>query len=207
MKVFIILFVILILMISCKSANKLPDIKYKLIYPENLDIVTREEWGSVADSNSIDEHKIKRITIHHGGVEFGNEKNVIDHLKHLQAWSRSDKNWINIPYHYLLDLDGNIYEGRQLKYPGDTNTDYNPNGHLLICVLGNYEIQKINDKQLGNLVNLCNYFCQELNLNPDSIKGHKDYTDTACPGKDLYKYINDGSLVTLVKKGKTNSKK
>ena len=71
---------------------------------------------------------------------------------------------------------------------------------MLICVLGNYEIQEINDRQINNLVNLIVFFMKELNLNPEEIKGHKDYAETLCPGKDLYKYLKSGKLLTMVKK-------
>jgi len=32
----------------------------------------------------------------------------------------------------------------------------------------------------------------------DLIKSHKDYTETLCPGKDLYRYLEDGSLIKRV---------
>jgi hypothetical protein len=106
---------------------------------------------------------------------------------------------MDIPYHFMIDIKGNIYEGRSLDYPGDTNTNYNPERHLLICLMGNYEVQKVNEIQLKSIIKLLTYFCRELGINPDLIKSHKDYTETACPGKDFYRYIQDGSIIDKVK--------
>lgn len=199
MKYFIIL-ILSINFITCNSKSKISLVKYNLDYPNNLKIITRDDWGSTPNTSEMGEHHITKITLHHGGVEFMDDKDPIEYLKNLQSWSRSEKKWIDIPYHYLIDLNGIIYEGRHLKYPGNTNTNYDPAGHLLICILGNYEVQKLKNIQLNTLIDLIAYFCHELNINPNAIKGHKDYTDTACPGKDLYKYIEDGTITATVEK-------
>ena len=34
--------------------------------------------------------------------------------------------------------------------------------------------------------------------NKPMIKGHKDYAETACPGKDFYKYLENGTIVKTV---------
>lgn len=172
--------------------------------PADLHIVTRAEWGSVDTVINQPEQVINRITIHHGGVIFDGKKATDAYLRDLQSWSRSEKKWIDIPYHYVMDLEGRVYEARPVKYAGDTNTDYDPAGHLLICVLGNYEEQVISAQQIENLTVLLSRFSRQYKVRPDLIRGHKDYTETDCPGKDLYRFLADGSLVSAVKeKNKT----
>lgn len=122
-------------------------------------------------------------------------------LQGLQRFSQNDKNWIDIPYHFSIDLEGNIYENRPLKYPGDTNTEYDPTGHALIQVLGNYEVQKVNDKQLDAIAHLSAWLAQEYDVSTDAIATHKDYSDqTVCPGEDLYKYFEDGTIINRIQK-------
>ena len=106
----------------------------------------------------------------------------------------AEKNWIDIPYHFMIDMDGKIYETRPINYPGATNTEYDPTGHALICVMGNYENQIISEDQLAAVVNLSAFLAKLYNFTPDNIKGHKDYTETLCPGKDLYRYLEDGTI-------------
>ena len=81
-------------------------------------------------------HVPKFITLHHGGVAFLRDKDPKQYLRNLQSWSRGTRLWADIPYHCLIDLDGNVYEGRDVNYAGETNTEYDPSGHALIVVLG-----------------------------------------------------------------------
>jgi hypothetical protein len=185
----------LFILLSCSSQNNEIGRNYNFVFPENIKIITQKDWGGINNQQTIKSHKIESITLHHGGVEFQVEKDPIEYMRNLQSWSRSEKKWIDIPYHFLIDLNGNIYEGRSIEYPGDTNTTYDPIGHLLICVMGNYEIQIVNSEQLKSIVNLISFFCKELNINPELVRGHKDYAETACPGKDIYKYLENGNLV------------
>ncbi len=186
-----IFFLFGLLMLACCSPSENSDM---------LSIVSRSEWGSIPAAHDSQTHTIKYITIHHGGVLFTGDKSSAQYLIDLQSWSRSEKKWIDIPYHFAMDLEGIIYETRPVAYPGDTNTEYDPRGHLLICILGNYEEQKLNQKQFDNLINFLAYFRQKYNLTVDKIKSHKDYAETACPGQNIYKFLEDGSLIAAVQK-------
>jgi hypothetical protein len=95
--------------------------------------------------------KITSITLHHEGSARpllpGDDP--VQQLRALQAWGERDRNWWDVPYHYLIDLDGNIYEGRDWHYMGETNTTYDPSGHFLISIIGNYNLQEPTQKQLN----------------------------------------------------------
>jgi len=117
----------------------------------------------------------------------------------LQKWSRSEKKWIDIPYHFMIDLDGKIYEARPINLPGDTNTEYDPTGHALIEVMGNYEIQEFSENQMKSLVALSAFLAKEFNVPVSDIKSHKDYSEmTVCPGKNIYKYFEDGTILKQI---------
>ncbi len=144
--------------------------------------------------------KITSITLHHEGSARpllpGDDP--VRLLRNLQSWSASDRNWWDVPYHYLLDLDGNIYEGRDWHYMGETNTTYDPSGHFLISVIGNYNLQEPTAKQLDAIANLMAWAVEEFDVPLDSIKGHYQYADTGCPGKNLRKYLEDGTFRRMV---------
>ena len=71
-------------------------------------------------------------------------------LKNIQTWCMGkDRNWTDIPYHYLIAPDGTVYEGRNVNTVGETNTEYDPTGHLLICFLGNYRRAGIEPAIIG----------------------------------------------------------
>lgn len=183
---------------QCASTSEMILIS-DLHYPADLNVISRAEWGWQPLTQVLPEHKIDKITIHHGGEFFPEDKDMIKYLRNLQSWSRREKKWIDIPYHFMIDLKGNIYETRPINYPGDTNTDYDVRGHALICVVGNYEEQKINQSQLNSLVNLVAFLQDKYKVSDKDIRGHKDYTtQTVCPGKDLYKFIEDGTIVRMI---------
>ncbi|MFZ1282318.1 MAG: N-acetylmuramoyl-L-alanine amidase, partial [Ignavibacteriaceae bacterium] len=186
------------LLLSC-SADITKNINIsELDYPTDLKVSTRTNWGWLPLEKVLPQHSINKITIHHGGEDFAENKEMIPYLRNLQSWSRSEKKWIDIPYHYMIDLKGNIFEARSINYPGDTNTDYDVTGHALICVVGNYEVQKLSDASLKSLVKLTAFLKQKYQVEDKNIKTHKDYTETLCPGKDLYKYFLDGSFLKMV---------
>lgn len=189
----------LLLLFTCSTPKPevLPD-EAPAVQTEKLEIISRADWGWVPLTDSIPTHKIKYITIHHGGEDFAEDKDVIKYLKGLQSWSQSEKNWIDNPYHYMIDLKGNIYEARPIKYPGDTNTDYDVRGHALICVIGNYQNQILSEIQFEQLARLTAQLAATYGVPLELIKGHKDYTETLCPGTDLYRYLQDGSLAKRV---------
>ncbi len=178
----------------------------QLDYPSELGVVLREQWGwsktrlvEQAGERTLPNHIINKITIHHGGEDFAADKDVGEYLRHLQSWSRSEKKWIDIPYHFMIDLNGTIYEARPVNLPGDTNTDYDVRGHALICVMGNYENQILSQQQLNSLIKITAFLAKGFSVSVDSIRGHKDYTETLCPGKDLYAYLLDGTIVNAVR--------
>ena len=194
MKQILLFALIMITCTNCACNNRAKINISELKYPADLAVVKRADWGWKKLLNEIDEHTINKITIHHGGVFFSDTANVVEHLQQLQDWSRKEKKWIDIPYHFMIDLDGKIYETRPINYPGDTNTDYDVRGHALICVMGNYEEQILADAQLVAVINLSAFLARNYNVGVKDIKGHKDYTETLCPGKDLYKYLADSTI-------------
>ncbi|HAP35848.1 MAG TPA: N-acetylmuramoyl-L-alanine amidase [Bacteroidetes bacterium] len=157
-------------------------------------IMSVQQWGGTPANDSLGKkHLITHITLHHQGEPFPKGKDPIQYLRNLQNWSRREKKWIDIPYHYIIDLDGKIYEGRNINYAGDTNTEYDPTGHALIEVVGNFEEVEPNEEQLDATVNLMTLLAIKFNVPADSIRGHKDYSSkTVCPGKNLYLYLENG---------------
>lgn len=165
-------------------------------------IMTMKQWGGIpAPDSAARIHAITTVTLHHQGETFTPGKDVVQYLRHLQEWSRREKKWIDIPYHYIIDLDGNVYEGRDIRFAGDTNTQYDPAGHALVCVLGNYEDIAPNERQLATIVNLFAWLCRTYHVPPENIKAHKDVASgTVCPGKYLYPFLQSGFFRDEVKK-------
>lgn len=145
-------------------------------------------------------HRITHVTLHHvGSAEpLRAEDDPRQKLQGLQAWGERDRNWWDVPYHYLIDLEGRIYEGRDWRYMGETNTTYDPAGHFLISIIGNYERQEPTQAQIESIADLMAWAVTWFDVPLDRIGGHYNYADTGCPGRHLRKYLEDGTLRRMV---------
>lgn len=159
-------------------------------------IISKTEWGGGESSGTMRSHFPVSLTIHHEGSPrpLTPDRDPKQILRNLQQYGWSQKNWPDLPYHLLVDLDGNIYEGRDIMKVGDTNTAYNPAGKLLIVVMGNTNVQAPNEKQLDSMTKLLAWASDYYNIDPATIRGHMEYTSTACPGKYLYPFVVSGFL-------------
>lgn len=146
-------------------------------------------------------HVIRNITLHHSGSPepLIPADDPVEKLQGLLSWGREARNWWDVPYHFLIDLEGRIYEGRDVRFAGETNTTYDPRGHLLISVLGNYNEQKPTDAQIDAITDLMAWAVAKYDVPLDHIGGHSDWADTSCPGRYLQKYLDDGTLVEAVR--------
>ena len=145
-------------------------------------------------------HRITHVTLHHTGDRqpLHPRDDPVQKLRGLQSWGAAERNWWDVPYHFLLDLEGRIYEGRDWRYMGETNTTYDPAGHFLISVIGNYELQEPTPAQLAAISDMMAWAIKEFDLPLDRIGGHYNYASTGCPGQHLRKHLEDGALRRMV---------
>jgi hypothetical protein len=141
-------------------------------------------------------HQITHVTLHHTGSAepLRPTDDPVAKLRGLQSWGAAERNWWDVPYHFLIDLEGRIYEGRDYRYMGETNTTYDPAGHFLISVIGNYERQEATPAQVEAIADLMAWALGKHNLPLDRIGGHYNYASTGCPGSQLRKYLEDGTF-------------
>ena len=145
-------------------------------------------------------HRITHVTLHHTGSPqpLLPHENPVDKLRGLQSWGAAERNWWDVPYHYLIDLEGRVFQGRDHRYMGETNTTYDPAGHFLISMIGNYDRQEPTPAQLNAIADMMAWAIRSYGLSPDRIGGHYHYARTGCPGQHLRKYLEDGTLRRMV---------
>lgn len=159
------------------------------------EILSREAWGAHAPVLPMKLHAPDRITIHHTGVRSNAERTLEDKLRGLQRFSQREDSlagggrkpaWPDIPYHYYIDVTGRIAEARDVRFVGDTNTSYDPAGHILVVVEGNFEVEQPTPAQLESLRRTVQWLAAEWGVPAAAIRSHKDYARTECPGVNLY---------------------
>lgn len=175
---------------------------HQLTTRDTVVILPRSEWKA-QEAKPYKQHVPIKITVHHeGGKVLTTADDARQRLKNIQTWTMGpDRKWTDIPYHLLIAPDGTVYQGRNPLTVGETNTEYDPTGHLLICFLGNYNQQKLDDKLLKVLINLLADQCIKYNISAKDISTHRDHSkQTACPGEDIYSYFKSGYIVNEVSK-------
>ncbi len=157
-----------------------------------LEYVSRDGWGAVPpEVSKLATHTIHTLTVHHAGDQSGTTGP--SRYRSWQAFHMS-RGWGDLAYHYIIGVDGTVYEARDTSYEGATGTNYDPNGHFLVVLEGNFDNDTPTQKQLDSLVTVLAWAATEFNVAPSTIGGHRDHASTACPGGNLYPYIAGGQL-------------
>jgi len=154
-------------------------------------VVPASAWGGIERPGGLPQ-TITYLTVHHQGLYWDPDKDVPAYLRRLQQWSRETKGWVDVPYHYIIGPDGTIYTGRSPAIAGDTNTEYNPQGHLQVMLLGNFEQQTPTHQQWDSSVKLLAHLLRVHHLPPESIGAHRHRSNqTECPGANLMKRFEE----------------
>jgi N-acetyl-anhydromuramyl-L-alanine amidase AmpD len=154
--------------------------------------VRRADWGAKSPTKAMKKHTPQRITLHHTAARQKLNTATADKLRSLQRFSqasekladgRMKKAWADVPYHFYVTANGDIAEGRDPKFVGDTNTNYDPTGHVAIAIEGNFEVEQPTTAQISALTGLIQLLMARYSIGANKVGLHGDYASTACPGK------------------------
>lgn len=187
------------------------------LYPEEFELTST----ITEDSNGNDYYwpmeyaeNVDKIVIHHTAGTNGDEDPEAA-IRAIYYYHSVRKGWGDIGYNYLIDVHGNIYEGRA---GGDSivagHARGNNTGTIGIAVMGNYENDNVPYEALESLAALVQEKAELHNINVDgfsqfrgevtpNLGGHRDFGSTLCPGKNLYaalptlRKVIDGNLIDL----------
>jgi hypothetical protein len=161
------------------------------------EVICRSAWGARPPRDGLREHTIRKLTVHHSGVVLTDNRDAPARFRSHQA-AHQARGWPDIAYHYLIDRNGNVYKGRPSWAKGDTATDYDPRGHLLVMCEGDFSKQRPSRAQVRALVHMLAWACTAFDVRPRAIRGHGFYAHTACPGAGLNSLL-DGTIQDRVR--------
>ncbi len=95
---------------------------------------------------------------------------------HIEHWD-----WPGIGYHFLVSGDGTIYQTNELETVSHHAASVNPVG-VGICFLGDFTEEVPSSEQLWAGAHLVAWLLQELGLDLDAARGHREFMQTSCPG-------------------------
>jgi hypothetical protein len=162
-------------------------------------IISRKGWGaneSWATRGPVYE-KPTHFVIHHT-VTSNNPQDPAYIVRAIYQYHAISKGWGDIGYNFLIDRQGNIYEGRTGGdgVVGIHAGDYNY-GSIGIALLGDYRTVDMTPAMKEALVSLMAWEADRFGINPvkssyfvhrafPNIVGHRDLWTTICPGDRVY---------------------
>jgi N-acetylmuramoyl-L-alanine amidase len=159
--------------------------------------VARSEWSNEPPGEGFVPHEVVAITVHHTAVVLTDPGAGAQRARSHQR-GHIARGWPDLAYHFLIDGEGSVFEGRPTSARGDTGTNYDPTGYLLVTLEGNFEEQDPTATQLDALVAVLAWGSAEYSVPPADISGHRDHAATLCPGRTVHELLHSGEIARRV---------
>lgn len=139
--------------------------------------------------------EINRIILHCTATREGKDYSVDT----IRKWHTEGRGWSDIGYHFVIQLDGTVNEGRPVVRSGAHVKGYNHNS-IGISYVGGVEATKTNGKWIPKdtrtpeqIVALDKFLKEQMDLYPGAtLHGHNEFSAKACPSFDVqveYDYL------------------
>ena len=165
-----------------------PDLKAKAVDG----VIPRARWAR-GNPDGSDLNKmivpIKWVTIHHDGLDSPmtetSERASAARIEWIRCGHRG-RGFSDIGYHYVIDRDGRVWEGRNLRWQGAHVSKHNEQ-NIGILVMGNFDIQRPSQQQLDGMQKWVSTLLKRYRLEDGRVRTHGEWpgAKTACPGKHL----------------------
>lgn len=165
----------------------------------SVQAICKAAWGGRGAAGGFTNHTIERMTVHHTAAVLNSNSQAPARIRQHQRFHIDDRGWPDLAYHFIVDANGHVYEGRPVTAVGDTGTNYDPAGHFLVCAEGDFNQQSIPSAQVASVVDLLAWGAVQFGVDPSTIRGHRDWAATSCPGDNFYPLISEGSLEQAVR--------
>jgi len=157
-------------------------------------VLPRKNWTrhGIASRNINAMNGVKKITIHHEGWTLFTTTSLTathNRIEKIRQTHTRDRGWADIGYHFIIDRQGRIFEGRSLAYQGAHVKENNPN-NLGILVLGNFEKQQPSAKQVAALGQFTQQMMRTHRVPASHVRTHREIKPTECPGRNLQAQVD-----------------
>ncbi len=185
----------------------LPGKKTGEIIPPPL--ITRAEWGAApfirGNPVPLANPDYRYMTFHHAaGFSATTKEEGLRQVKAIQDLHQNVRGWSDIGYHFAIDRGGRLYQGRPFL-DGSTSLEEVPvlalgahvggfnTGNIGVVILGCYHPPEgsfcnevITPEALNTYITLFAFLSERYGVAPELIRGHRDFSSTACPGDNNY---------------------
>ncbi len=172
-------------------------------------------WNGYLTYPEYFNHHKNKIVIHHTAMDYDPNRTIDEiksHIQKIYKYHAINRSFGDIWYNFLIDQLWNIYEWRSgWEWAVWMHASSNNVSSIWIALLWNFENDTPTAAQLSSLINLTAALARYYNIDPlgkthtfelnttkepyvtpkvnYNIMWHEDVKATACPGKNLYKFI------------------
>jgi hypothetical protein len=178
--------------------------------PFTAKVVTAAEWGARPARISFARTVPRYVIVHNtdnpnppNDASKGTIEGALRLARNIQMFHMDDNLWSDSGHNFLNTTGGFILEGRHGSLDAvkkgfciqsahaaqDLGKLANGNQSPGIENEGNFMTFHMGQKQWQSLLELCASLCDSCNISPLNIKGHRDFSDTDCPGDWLYSQL------------------
>jgi hypothetical protein len=156
-----------------------------------MKIIKRSEWNARSPKAVSNMRNSEGVYIHHSATPAGGSERV----RSIQNYHMDSKGWNDIAYSFLVDVKGNIYEGRGWGVSGGHTRNFNTKSHG-ICFIGDSSRDIVTNEAKVAI----NFIIDEhaKRYGHGYVRAHRDVAATACPGSSLENWIRSGRPATAL---------
>ena len=162
-------------------------------------VIARSIWGAMPAKPALmikNSGGWKKITVHHSAEAEpapldGSAESSAAALRQIQRSHLKSKMppWGDIGYHFLIDPEGRVFQGRDLAWQGAHAKGDNNIQNIGVCLLGNFDEEKPSSAALESLRRLLDNLRRTYNIPRSEVHKHADFRSTDCPGKFLRPWV------------------
>lgn len=162
----------------------------------------REDWGARATRCTSRDESKTRMAVHHTvSAAMGDPIGI---LRGIQNFHMDTRGWCDVGYHFLVTLDGTVWEARPLEMLGSHVLNHNT-GNIGVSFVGCYDSDHPDcrplppgtppDEMLAGAARVIGRLAElySIPLTAERVMGHRDHAgaSTVCPGGDLHALLGE----------------
>lgn len=163
-----------------------------------LTIIPRAAWSAAQEVPTYMKKHVapwSHITVHHTAMTTDADSSSAGRAAEMRMIQRSHLNksnprWGDVGYHYLIDPEGRVYEGRRLAWRGAHVAGLNDH-KIGVSLMGNFELTTPTAASLKSLERLLDDLRARNNIPRSNVSHHTAVATayTECPGRNLIGWV------------------
>jgi hypothetical protein len=154
--------------------------------------ITRAEWGARPPKSRVTIGASQGMFTHYtAGPRAANRAAGVAQVRGIQRFHQDTRGWADVGYSFLVDDEGNIYEGRGWGVAGGHTEGWNSKSHAVCAIL--------NDGQQPTpaMLDALRFVHDEHDrkYGRGFHRSHRDVNSTSCPGDILHRWMQAGMPV------------